>query len=629
MTPIELFNKLEQLGSIDDQVLAKIRKQIDDPNRTVKTSAMLRYLVQKKQLTKSEAKELLESPPPEAPPAAPPEAPPAKPEEPSYNTEDLTAGFAEDQPAPVEEESEPEPPTVVPVETVDPVETVVPVNDDIAATRLDVRPHDSVEPVSVEGLSVIEDADMVAPVEELGGFDDAEADDYEEPEEGKASKAKSFAGKRDRKDQWTSKFPFIGFGILAVLLIVGFVLYFSVFNAKPEEMFKASMENFDNRSYQAATKGFDEYIESFPTHKYIHIARARRAQSVMAAAYVNDQWEETIKRGQTELPPLVEEEESELKTIRDDVALMLSRSLAEYTSTAVDVDELPVMEEKLATASDYKKLTDNPVYIPSSKRKSQTIGKNLDDIDNNIKTIAGQIKKEKDYNATLGEITQLSGEGQTDQAFSRYQGLTRLYPDLAARPELRTLMLEVSKRERELVKPAQVELPVSADPVPTPIEASVVLAAISGEPLEGLRGDIVPFVVDGTAYGIDAGAGSISWSRFMGFESTYQPVAFGEESVLLADLRAKELSLDTWTIRSAPILRLRMSTRRTWMKSAARFTWHKATSISANTTLPRLTTKMSFALIHITKPLAVAWKGSPQLKATITAPLTIRLVPSF
>ena len=533
MTPIELFNKLEQLGSIDDQVLAKIRKQIDDPSRTVKPSAMLRYLVQKDQLTKSQAKELLESP---SPAAAPPQPPPT-PEEPSYNTEDLTAGFAEDQPTPAQEEPEPEPTDVVPAETVVPVEA----EDDIAATRLDVRPHESDEPVSVEGLSVIDEPQVVAPVEELGGFDDANDDEYEEPDEGGKTKSRSFSGKRDRKDQWTSKFPFIGFGILAVLLIAGFVLYFSVFNAKPEEMFKASMENFDNRSYQAATKGFDEYIESHPTHKYIHIARARRAQSVMASAYVNNQWEETIKRGQTELPPLVDEEDSELKTIRDDVALMLSRSLAEYTNAAVDVEELPAMEEKLATANEYKKLTDNPVYIPSSKRKSQTIGKNLDDIDNNIKTIAGQIKKEKDYIAALADITKLAGEGQTDQAFNKYQGLTRLYPDLAARPDLRKLMLEVSARERELVKPAEISLGVSTDLASSPIEASVVLASISGKPLEGLRGDIVPFVVDGTAYGIDAGAGSIQWSRFMGFESTFQPVAYGEESVLLSDLRANEL----------------------------------------------------------------------------------------
>ena len=54
MTPKELLQKLEGLGSIESKALRKIRIQVEDPDRTVKASAVLSYLVRKGQLTEDQ-----------------------------------------------------------------------------------------------------------------------------------------------------------------------------------------------------------------------------------------------------------------------------------------------------------------------------------------------------------------------------------------------------------------------------------------------------------------------------------------------------------------------------------------------------------------------------------------------
>ena len=59
MTPQDLLQKLESLGAIDRKALRKMRIQVEDPDRTVKTSAMLSYLVRKDQLTEEQARQLM------------------------------------------------------------------------------------------------------------------------------------------------------------------------------------------------------------------------------------------------------------------------------------------------------------------------------------------------------------------------------------------------------------------------------------------------------------------------------------------------------------------------------------------------------------------------------------------
>ena len=62
MTPSQLLTRIEALGSVEAKYVAKIRKQIEDPAKVVKSKAIVKYLLGKSQITKSEAKKLLAPP---------------------------------------------------------------------------------------------------------------------------------------------------------------------------------------------------------------------------------------------------------------------------------------------------------------------------------------------------------------------------------------------------------------------------------------------------------------------------------------------------------------------------------------------------------------------------------------
>ena len=516
MTPLQLLEKLAQL-ELDPSVLGKIRKQIEDPAKEVKTTAVLKYLVKKKQITESQARSILKN----GSKPSPPKAPPA----PKYNTEDLTADVV----------TTPKP--VVPAKGND--KTELDVFEAAPDVELPFQPEpqmEAAEVVELESAAVI--PDQVYDYAGDAGFDNV--DTYVAPS-AESQIPKTFTGKKDRGNQWLSKWPYIAFFVIAMLMIFGVLLFSNVWNAKPDEKYKAAEKNFIDGSYQAAEKGFREYLEDHPSHTHATKAKARRVQCLMASAYATKNWEETIRRGETLLPELKADEESEMELIRDDVALMLTRSLDEHTSRLVKVDELASMESGLNTATQYKKLTDDPVYVPSSKRKSPTIKRHLDNIDNNLQTVAGSIQKEKDYAKALGSIRELGGAGETDSAFREFQTLTRNYGDLAARKELREAMLEISLKERELVKPEEVSVTVSNTLPPSRIGSTVVLGSTTGEVVESLRGEVVSFLVDGAVYGVDSGTGGIVWRKFVGFQSDYQPQRLDDESILICNLANNSL----------------------------------------------------------------------------------------
>ncbi|QEG20633.1 outer membrane protein assembly factor BamB family protein [Mariniblastus fucicola] len=503
MTPKELLQKLESLGSIESKALRKIRIQVEDPERTVKTSAVLSYLVRKGQLTEEQARQIMQG---ETPSVS------------RRNTDELMVGVVEDdQPTKsAEVKRKPKPKRSNRTDrTREDVDAIVPVAAPIAEVEVDPLPGDEY-------------------VDEFNTYGSAE--------ESGENKKPTFTGKIDKRDQWNSRWPYIGFGILGFLLMVGMFLWFTVSNMEPEAMYNNARDHYDNGSYQAAIKAYDEYIEAAPNHKFIKEAKARRVQSLLRDSYESKLWEETLIRAKEKLAEYAEDEDVDMDKIRDDLGVMLPRSLAELTTTMLKNTELAAMEGNLVKASGYKKdLVDNVFYVTSSSRKVPTNKKYIDKLENNIRTIEGYITKEKDYGSALSSIESLGEAGKTEEAFKTFQDLTRQYGDLAAREELRALMVKTSELESKLIQPAQVSISAVPDFAASAIEQTWVMGAIVGSPDEGLQGEVIPTLVDGSVLGFDAGTGEIAWRQFVGLGSSIQPQKMGEEHVLVSDVEHSDL----------------------------------------------------------------------------------------
>ncbi len=539
MTPRQLLEKLKQLGIIDPAILERIRDEIDNPDKTVKSQAILRYLVKKKQITEQQAKLLLANAPETKKTAD--EIEYVAPIEKNYDTDDLTGLISQPEESPAEEKS-PKPKTGSP----DVPEVAVEV--DYGATLLDengLSPDDSpgaivspaFNPPGLKGEAVEE----LAPIA-YGGLDDGGFDSGAyAATSGQHHVVLSFKGKRNQGDQWSTKWLYIGFGILGTLLIGVAILWIVNIGQQPEDMFEAAMDSFNKQSYADAAKKFEDYLEQYPKHKDAPTARARRIHSIIRGTYGLKNWTEVIQQADTLLPELAEDEDGKLDLLREDLAVMIPSSLAEVTRKATKISDLSAMEKELTTINGYREVVENPVYIPASLRKTPSVNDNYLRIDNNIRMLKGQIDKEKRYNVDLARIEQLDREKKTDEAFGVYQKLTRNYGDLASRDELRELMLKISKTEQELVVPVELPVDTFQEDRPTMLQSTVVMAVNTGEAVPGLKDEVVCYLVDGAVYGVDAGEGNIVWRRFVGFETSNQPLEINKETIAVSDQRNQDL----------------------------------------------------------------------------------------
>ena len=554
MTPSQLLARIEAIGTIDAKYVDKIRKQIQDPEKVVKTKAIVKYLLTKNQIDKAQAKKLL----------APPTVDEIEVVQPApaefdssalidageFQTEATSEPVVEVIAEPVVEvEAIAEP--VVEVEPVVVVEAITePIIElDVDATVMDQGQFGPDVNAVVDFGAMDPNGGLDAmPAAEVFGGDDAYADPAAQAGNGEEYSAiEAFKGKRDQRDQFKTKWLYIGFGILSLIAMGIAVLALVVFGQNADAKLKAANEAYDLTNWGDATKKIEDFVEQFPSHEEIPSMRAKRVHSVLRSKFESKAYEEMIKQADILLPPLAEEKDTKIDIIRDDLSVILPRGLDEIAQKAADKmvansnNDIPTMEGELATIENYKEVIDNPVYIRNSQRKKQVLAEVLSRIENNIDLIKGLITKEKDYKGALVHIEELRTQDKTDEAFNDYRVLTRNHPGLASRKPLVELMLSISKKESELVQPIQVDLSPQNVWRPSVVSQSVVLSASSGSPIASLEGEVVPVVVDGGAYGFDAGNGAVVWRHFVGQQTTMPPVSLDSTHTLIVNQKDNDL----------------------------------------------------------------------------------------
>ena len=155
MSVRQLVNLIEKMNVVDDKILSRIRREIDDPEKNVKPKAILSFLVKKEQLTKKQATKLLK----ESQQVAVDEIE-IKPEPKNSHDTDNLIGLS---PADIEVEVEAE----VEVEVEPEIEVEVEVEVEVESDIVEVE----VDPVEVEVDPVEIEAVVPAPVQGLDPLD--------------------------------------------------------------------------------------------------------------------------------------------------------------------------------------------------------------------------------------------------------------------------------------------------------------------------------------------------------------------------------------------------------------------------------------------------------------------------
>lgn len=503
MSPHKLINQLEALGKLDSRIIAKLREQVDSSPKPPKATSILKYLVKKDLISESQAKKILKADKAE-----------------NVAAEATRIISPEELMAVAQAEAE----------EIDQVEQSLSEVIDPQDLQLSKAPKGP-KPSFTDSF-----ADMSTgsnPPAAASG--DAAGDDQ------RAQSQEGFR-KWDTKNQWASKWPFIGFGVLLLLIMGGSFLAIWLGGVNADKQYDAAISSMKNLTFADAEEKFSNYLKDNPTHKFADDARAFRVQSIMRKQFSAKRWSQTIGSAQTLLPELSQQENNQLAKIRDDVGLMLSESLFHETETAVQLETLEEMESSVEKLNQYYDFIDNPIYLSGTARKGQRVATFLSEIENNIQTVNGLINKEKDYSTTLVKIRDLGAQLKTDTAFESYIRLTREYPDLAARQALRDLMKEISKAEQDLVAPVDQPTIAQTGRPPSPVTASVVLSSTTGQRINGLRDEVIPALVDGSVYGFDAGTGEIRWRYFVGLQTPFAPRAFDLDTIIVSDLQRNEVA---------------------------------------------------------------------------------------
>ncbi len=535
MTPRELLERLEALGGINAKLLAKIRREVENPEKTVKPKSVVKFLLKKQEITKSRAAALVDEI--ESPKPVVHEEIAVVEQKNDYDTDDLTNTLREEieEPPPKKLKKKPEPKVDAP--DFDPAATVMddgfsqPV--DLVEVAQPLDPSFEVIPRAAAGF----DADgNDAALDPFGGDPLGGQQQVDYGGGGAVEKeTHGFKGKRASRDQWSTKWLFIGPAILGVLLMAGAILYYSLGYTSTEDQYKAVMGAFERNAWSDFLDKCKTFMEDHPKNEHFYDLKALQAQALLAQTYEKKQWDETIKRAKEFLPPLVEDENVKMADIRDDLSVTIPNSALEITRRAITQRNLEDIKDQLEKAVDAKAVADNVAYVTTTQRKEPRLAKIYAEMNDNILAAQGLIRKEDDYLRSIGEITRLSNQSKTDEAFADFQQLTQKYGDLGARAELQALMKTVSEKERELVSPIEAAIEVSMAEPQSPISKTVVLASKSGSPVEAHRGIISPVQTDGTLVGIDTGDGSLAWRRFLGYQTTIPWQAYDDDSIIVCN----------------------------------------------------------------------------------------------
>ena len=530
MSAQQLLDKLKSLGKIDAEVLAKIQRRVESSKKEVSAKAVMRYLVEKKQLTQAEAKALLK-----APPEKPQHeelvvnAPPAD----VGDTNDLLLDPSAAGSQSIDKSMEVEIDKSMEVEIDKSMEVEIDEFQgglyDRDATRVDYNqdaaPVDEIVEVQPRQVDDIDRFDAVDQGYDplAGPFDQAmEVSAVATDDASSGDGTPGFSGKKDRSKQWESKWPFIGFGTLGFLLLACVGLYWIIFSTSAEQMFNKAQENFKANRWSAAIEGYEKFIKTYPADAKAGLAKVRKANAVMRTFYDQRNWAETLNTAKNVLPEI--SEEKDFPVIREELAVMLpstARNLAEKAKNATDLEE---KKSTIALSQEMMEVVDNVSYIPPSMRKLDYVERVVDDQKKLVDDVQFEIEREAAFQQGLIDMKELTTEGKTEDAAQLYHALTRDYPSLKARQPLTDAMLDISKRESQLVNSIDIDLKVATTEAESVGKSILLATGTEGQNIGGLEGVILPYLLDGVVYAVRGSSGQILWSRDVGFSTRVNPL---------------------------------------------------------------------------------------------------------
>jgi len=333
--------------------------------------------------------------------------------------------------------------------------------------------------------------------------------------------------KRLRTNPWESPLILVGGFALIVLTILSVVMIYSLTRGTAAEYFQQAENDYRNGAYANAIAKYDKFLRFFPNDPNVSLARVRRhmAQLRMEAEGARDP-EQGLRAAQSILPEIEKEEafheaRAELATLLTDIA----RAFAEKAKSAASPQQAVALLKKVDEAMT---LVNNPVYIPTTLRKTQA--NVLERIEETVVQVRRDIERQERLAQALQDMDAAISAGQPRQAFRVRDALVADYPGLARHEAILQRIAAITEKERDLIRVTANQLA----PQPGNTEGGatrVLFYSRSGS--DSMSGSPQPLAIPihGNVYGLDARNGRLLWRRFVGWDCTFTPVAIDSQPV--------------------------------------------------------------------------------------------------
>ncbi len=500
MTTEEFIDILEQRQLVSASIVRQLREKTGKGERRITARSLLKYLVKKELLTRSQAKQLLETTLTVSPSA-----------------ESSILGIIPLPEVPAErslKRPSNEPPREEEIPTLVPVDA------------------GSKPSLSKEDRERVEREDELASI---SGFVSASLDAADEPITAPSESRGEKRGKRRGKEnEFDSPLLLLGGGGLIVLVLAGIIIGYLLSREDADAVLAEAAEYYDGGSYTQAINQYDRFVTHFPRHPEISTAKVRLGLAkIWKATSGTSQYSDALTTTKQVLDEI--EDEREFESAKRDLSSRLpaiAQGLAEQAEQATDPEEIARL---VAESKEALSLCNNTKFIPSTFRDDVVINEIMETLD--------RVERTQEQKAKLAQglqnIQQAIDAHDTAQAYAIQKQLIEENPGLLNDESLAEKVREISAAEQEVVKFMAEAKPAETSPRPNNVVAELALAGRRG-PAANVEGTVA-VRVDGAVYALDVSDGKLLWRQFAGLGPNLPPVALPDGDLLVVDARHHDL----------------------------------------------------------------------------------------
>jgi hypothetical protein len=328
-------------------------------------------------------------------------------------------------------------------------------------------------------------------------------------------------GKKRLARGWDSPLLLIGGGGLGILAIAFVVLYFALTRGTAQELLDKANEEYRGGHYATAAQLFQQFAEKHPDDPNASLARVRVGMSNLHATYDGQKdMTRALQQAKQTLPQI--EQEEQFEDARSELESMLPAIADSFATSARTATDLKRMQDQVALAHEALKLVNNPTYLPTTRRQKQQAL--IEAIQEKVRFAERTINQGQALAQAMDKLRQRLAEGDIKGAYQVRANLLQDYPPLVTHPDVVKNTLAIANREKELVTTEAVSVAAATDDVQLANHRQIALVAHTGDAVPVSQESTSFQLLRGTVYAFDVATGRTLWRRYVGIETSMQPI---------------------------------------------------------------------------------------------------------